>query len=150
MVNSIKHSGDGFALQITKPARSAGLVEETKDGNASYRADVRVHAFRDLLLVVDLERVDEEDEAEMVATTVRDTKTAYQSINAGVHIAGEGYQVHLPVANDAGFETSDIAPVHPAPNILVISAKTSTDSARLAKDLVSIRKEQVRSSGTLT
>ncbi|WP_083252707.1 hypothetical protein [Haladaptatus sp. W1] len=149
MANSIKRSGDGLALQITKSARAAGLVEETEDGNASYRADIRVHAFCDLLLIVDLDRVNEEDEAEMVATTIRDTKTAYQSINAGVHIAGEGYQVHLPVANDAGFEIGDIAPVHPAPNVLVISVKGSTDSVRLAKDLVSIRKEQVRSSGTL-
>ena len=53
MVNEIKQSGtDGLALQVTKPARSAGLVEENSDGEATSLADVRVYAFDHLLLVL--------------------------------------------------------------------------------------------------
>lgn len=53
MGNSIKRSGEGLALQITEDARSAGLVEENNEGEATRLAEVRVHSFDDLLLVVD-------------------------------------------------------------------------------------------------
>ena len=56
MPNKIKRSGDGLALQVTKPARAAGLVEKTDD-ELTRLADIRVFAFDGLLLVVDLDRI---------------------------------------------------------------------------------------------
>jgi hypothetical protein len=52
MANQIKSSGAaGAALQVTKPARAAGLVEEDEDGEATYLAEVRVFAFDRLCLI---------------------------------------------------------------------------------------------------
>jgi len=53
MVNSIKNSADGLALQVTRPARKAGLVVEDADGNPKQLSGVVVYGFDDLLLVVD-------------------------------------------------------------------------------------------------
>lgn len=53
MPNAIKQSGEGLALQVTKPARAAGLVEENVDGDSIRRAEVFVYAFDDTLLVID-------------------------------------------------------------------------------------------------
>lgn len=116
MANQIKSSGAaGLALQITKPARSAGLVEENADGDAVSLADVRVYAFDHLLLVVDRERVSTEHIAELVIAATRDTSSIYRAMDATVQIAGHGYQVQLPPAQDAGFAKGDRAPTHPAP-----------------------------------
>jgi hypothetical protein len=64
MPNKIKRSGDGLALQVTKPARAAGLVEETDDVPARF-ADIRVFAFDGLLLVVDIDRITDENMVEL-------------------------------------------------------------------------------------
>lgn len=143
MGNDIKRSGtDGLALQITEPARSAGLVEENDEGDATYLADVRVYAFDDLLLVADrdTDRVKNEDVAELVASTARDTKSVYRAVNSSVTIAGHGYQVQLPPAEDAGFYIGTSTLVKTAPGTLLIHRGRS---ARLAEDLVSIRRDQV-------
>ena len=95
IVNGIKSSGaNGLALQVTKPARSAGLVEENSDREATSLADVRVYAFDHLLLVIDLGAVVTEDVAELVVTAARDTKSIHRAMDATVQIAGHGYQVH--------------------------------------------------------
>jgi hypothetical protein len=142
MPNAIKRSGEGLALQVTKPARAAGLVEEDVDGEPTRRAEVLVYAFDDTLLVVDVDRVTVADRAELVASAARDTKSIYRAARARLQIAGHGYQVNLPPAEDAGFEEGDSAPVHPAPGLLVITTDKS-QAARLAADLVTIRREQV-------
>lgn len=141
MPNAIKRAGDGgFALQVTKPARAAGLVEEDEEGNATRLADVRVYAFDDLLLVIDIDTVDDEDGAELVASAARATASIHQAIDAGVSIAGNGYQVQLPPANDAGFEIGDSAPCHPAPGVLAISP---LEEGRVAMSLLEHRRAQV-------
>lgn len=94
MANRIKSSGEGFALQVTKPARSAGLVEEDNEGNAPYLADIRVFAFSDLLLVIDIEAVSIDDMAELVVATAQDTNSIFRAMDATVQIAGHGYQIH--------------------------------------------------------
>lgn len=148
-MNQIKRGGsEGLALQITKPARSAGLVAENDDGEATRLANVRVYAFDDLLLVVDLDRVDIEHTAELVASATEDTDSIYQAIDASIQIAGHGYQVQLPPAEDAGFTEGDRAGTHPANGIIVISKGSSDDgsagaAARLGKDLVTIRRAQI-------
>lgn len=148
-MNRIKRGGsEGLALQITKPARSAGLVEENDDGEATRLANVRVYAFDDLLLVVDIDRVDIVHIAELVTSATEDTESIYQAIDASVQISGHGYQVQLPPAQDAGFKKDDRTGTHPANGIIVISKGSSDDgsagdAARLGKDLVTIRQAQI-------
>lgn len=147
MANKIKSSGeDGFALQVTKPARSAGLVEEDDEGEATFLAKVRVFSFDSLLLVVGLESLSTEEITELVVSATQDTKSIYRAMDATMQIAGNGYQVQLPPAEDAGFDESDRAPCQAAPGILLISKHGDTvgrDASRLADDLVTIRREQV-------
>lgn len=148
MANQIKASGaDGVALQVTTPARAAGLVEEDNDGEATYLADVRVYAFDDLLLVVDLEAVTTAHTTELVVAAARDTNSIYRAMDASVQIAGNGYQVQLPPAADASLRKGDAAPCQSAPGVLVISKDTETqteiNTARLAADLITIRTEQL-------
>nr|WP_264475556.1 hypothetical protein [Halorubellus salinus] len=144
----MKDSGDGLALQITKPARTAGLVDErdTPDGKTpTYRAETRVHAFAGLLVVVDTTNVDDADEAELVATAARETDSAYQSMTATVQIAGHGYQLQLPPASDASLTQGDTPAVVPAPGLLVIGnddVDGRVRPTRIAEDLVTIRRDQ--------
>jgi hypothetical protein len=148
MANQIKSSGaDGLALQVTKSARTAELVKENEEGEATYLADVRVFAFDQLLLVVDCETVPTEHTTELVVTAAQDTDSVYRAMDASVQIAGNGYQVQLPPAADAGFREGDTAPCQSARGVLVISRKGKTAEgaagARLASDLVTIRTEQL-------
>lgn len=143
MGNKIKDSGSsGLALQVTKEARSAGVIEETDDGDATYLANVRVYAFDDLLLVVDrdTDRVKNEDVVELVVSAARDSKSIYQAVDASLQIAGHGYQVQLPPADDAGFPEGTPTQVMTAPGILVVCRERSK---RLADDLVTMRRDQV-------
>lgn len=143
-MNSIKSSGEGAALQVTGSARAAGLVEENEEGDATRLAKVRVHAFEGLLLAVDVEKVANEEEADLVAVAARDTGTAFRADDSQVQIAGHGYQLQLPPYEDAGFSVGDSVPCQPGPNILSIS-DGSGDKARLTDDLLGIRREQRQS-----
>ncbi|WP_435158903.1 hypothetical protein [Haladaptatus sp. DFWS20] len=139
MPNTIKRSGDGLALQVTKPARTAGLVEETDEETTSL-ADIRVFAFDDLLLVVDIDRITDENMVELATSAALDTVSIHRVTDVSLQIAGNGYQVQLPGAADAGFHVDDRAPCTTAPNMLVIAAE---GSERVAADIVTIRREQV-------
>ncbi|WP_266082915.1 hypothetical protein [Haladaptatus caseinilyticus] len=139
MPNTIKRSGDGLALQVTKPARAARLVEET-DEEPTRLADIRVFAFDGLLLVVDIDRINDENMVELATSAALDTVSIHRVANASLQIAGNGYQVQLPSAADAGFPMGDPAPCTPARNMLVIAAE---GSGRVAADIVTIRREQV-------
>ena len=139
MSNKIKRSGDGLALQVTKPARSAGLVEKTDD-EPTRLANIRVFAFDGLLLVIDLDRIIDENIVELATSAALDTASIHRVANASLQIAGNGYQVQLPGAADAGFHVGDRAPCTPAPNLLVIAAE---GSERVASDIVTIRREQI-------
>lgn len=142
MANSIKQSGDGVALQVTKPARAAGLVEENSEDEPTRLAEVLVYAFDATLLVVDVDEVDIEHRAELVATAARDAESIYRGVEASVQIAGHGYQVQLPPAPDAGLQEGDTAPVHPAPGVLIVTDGTHR-ATRRAEDLVTIRRSQL-------
>ncbi|WP_266083201.1 hypothetical protein [Haladaptatus caseinilyticus] len=139
MANKIKRSGDGLALQVTKPARAAKIVEEN-DEETTRRANIRVFAFDGLLLVVDIDRITNENMVELATSAALDTVSIHRVANASLQIAGNGYQVQLPGAADAGFHVGDRAPCTPAPNILVIAAE---GSKRVAADMATIRREQV-------
>lgn len=148
MPNNIKQSGEGPALQVTKPARAAALAEEATGDDLTGRdrwkrfADVRVYGFDGVLLVVDREKMDTGDVAEIVASIARDTKSIYNGIEASIRPAGNGCMVSLPGLDPTGLRVGDTAPVHPAKNTLVIT-DGSSDRARLVKDVVSIRESQV-------
>ncbi|WP_227379887.1 HVO_A0114 family putative DNA-binding protein [Haladaptatus halobius] len=108
MPNKIKRSGDGLALQVTKPARAAGLVEETDD-EPTRLANIRVFAFDGLLLVIDLDRITDENIVELATSAALDTVSIHRVTNASLQIAGNGYQVQLPGAVNAGFNVRDLA-----------------------------------------
>ena len=144
MANSIKPSGEGVALQVTKQVRSAGMVDETPNGDATRRAEVRVFAFDDLLLIVDLENVATAEIVELVMSAADDSDSIYRAMDALVKHGGEGYQVQLPNAADAGFRQGDAAPCASSPGILIITKHGSPDAERIKKDLLLIRGEQVR------
>jgi len=148
MANSIKRPSDGLAYQITRPARKSGLVKESEDGEASYLATVRVHAVNGLLLIVDVDDLSDAEEADLHATAIRDTDSTYTSIEVSVSHSGNGYQVQVTNAPDAGFREGDTPTVTTAPGVIVLSGDAtdggSTD--RLAKDLVTLRRQHLQES----
>lgn len=140
MPNSIKStSADAVALQITREARDAGLVDE-QDDDVTRLAPVNVYAFDGLLLVVDRDRVDDRDVVELVTAAAQDTDTIYPGGSVKVTTRGEGYQTPLPGAADAGFNVGDAAPTSTAPGVLVIHRE---GDGRLARDIRTIREGQV-------
>jgi hypothetical protein len=140
MRNRIKKSGGGLALQITKPARSAGLVIEDKDGKATYLADVLVYGVENVLIILDSNRISVNDRSQIVATAAKDTSTLYRGELASVEIAGNGYQVQLPGCREAGFSTGDKAPVRSSDHLLLVHDGLQ---GRLVGDLMTIRDDQL-------
>jgi hypothetical protein len=153
MVNAIKSSGDGVALQVTRAVRRAGLVEEDPPDDPgedesppypTYRASVRVYAFDGVLLVVDADpdRFAPRHVAELVASCARDTASIYRGIAATVKVSGHGYQCQLPTAADAGFALGDDAVADAVPNLLVVT-RPDREETRLVEALATIRREQL-------
>ena len=132
---------DGIALQITQPARAAGLVEENTDGDPTSLAPVRVYTFNDVLLVVDRAQMDAQAVADLVAVTIQDTKRISQGIDAKLRVTTNGYEVQLPATSTASFAVGDTVVAVPAPNMLVLR-KRNWDGTRLVEDLVTMRQEQ--------
>lgn len=141
MPNRLKDSGDGVALQVTKPAREAGLVNEDNTGKSMSLATVSVYVFNNVLLVVDREKMDTQTVADLLAVTAKDTKRIYRGIDASVQEVDDSVMVQLPPADLAGFTVGDVAVAHPAPNLLVIT-KRNQDGVQLADDIVTMRRDQ--------
>ena len=140
MANSLKESGGGLALQVTGPARDAGLVKEDADGEVERLSGVYVYGFDGLLVVVDAERVSTAERAEIVSTATEATGSIHRGGAATVEVAGNGYQVQLPGAESAGFDVGDTAPVVLSDGLLVIHG----DADREIVDLVStVRDDQL-------
>jgi hypothetical protein len=145
MANSIKRPSDGLAYQITRPAREAGLVEENEEGDASYLATIRVHAVDGLLLIVDVDELTSEEEADLHATAIKDTGSTFTSIEVSVSPSGHGYQIQVSNAPDAGLGEGDTPAESVAPGVVVLSGKDSDGrkTTRLANDLVTLRHQQI-------
>jgi hypothetical protein len=139
MANQIKESSDGLALQVTLPARDAGLVKENADGDPEWLAGVYVYGFDGVLVVVDAEKVSAGDRADLVATAAEATGSVHRGAAASLAEAGNGYQVQLPGCRSAGFSSGDKAPVHSGRGVLVVHDGTESD---LARDLVAGRAER--------
>ena len=140
MPNAIKSTGaDAVALQVTREARDAELVDE-QDDDVTRLAEVNVYAVDGALLVIDRERVADADVVELVTAAAKDTGAIYPGASVSISIRGDGYQVPLPGAADAGFHVGDTAPTSTAPGVLVIVRE---GNERLARDLRTIREGQV-------
>jgi len=111
MVNQIKEGGDGdLRLQITKEARRAGLVHENADGDPTQMAEVYVYTFDGLLMLID-SRLSMGLRADLISQASELTESMHTGVSATVSQAGNGYQVNLPGAKEAGFTVGIDAPV---------------------------------------
>jgi hypothetical protein len=140
MVNSVKQSGVGLALQVTREARDgAEMVMEDGDGNATRLPTVYVYGFDGVLLVFDAERVSAADRAALVASAADDTNSIHRGEATELAVRGNGYQVQLPGCRAADFREGNDGHVVTAPGLLVIHDGTN---GRLANDLTTSRVEQ--------
>lgn len=147
MANSIKQHKDTLRLQVTNPARAAGLVEETGKGDdrrTTYRADVRVHAFDRLILIGDT-TIDDARWAYLVRKAAEYTESSYRATETSLQHDGNGYSVGLGPASDAGFYLDDTPGVHTGPKLLIL---TDDSVAKLGQELTDLRKDQ-RHAGTI-
>ncbi len=143
-MNSIRESGHGLGLQVTREARTAGLVEENEDGEATHLARVRVYGFDELLLVValDSDRLTNEEIAVLVAETATSTKSIFQGIDASIQESGNGYLVQLPGVRDSGLRKGEEVRCQSAPDLLVIH-RDRGGVAQQASEIVKRRRRQV-------
>lgn len=145
MANQLTTTGDGLALQVTKPARSAGLVEEDADGDTRHRAAVVAYGFDDLILVLDrdTDRVPMADRAELVGLAASETESIYCGINTRIQHSGNGYRVQVP-ATGTGFGAGDSLPCHAAPGLLVMAP---LDADAGTRHLLETRRKQALDTG---
>lgn len=145
MANAFKqHGADGTPrLQVTRPARAAGLVEEDGEGDekrTTYRAHVRVHAFDGLLLIGDC-ALEDASWAYLVRKASKYTDSSYRAMESVLQHDGHGYSVALPPATDASVAIGDTPGVHTAPQLLVL---TTDPVAKLGREITDFRKDQVQ------
>lgn len=149
----IKYSGGsaandqarGLAIQMTKEAREASLIEESDDGDVTYRAPLRVYAFNHFFVFVDRNEVDDRYIAEIVSSAAKDTDSIYCAANTRVQPRGNGYQSQLPSIEETGLTEGDEVSLHTAEGVVCASKMKgpgSSQSARLAEDITQLRKEQ--------
>ena len=140
MPNQLTNTGDGLALQVTKPARSAGLVEEAADGDTTRRAEVVAYGFDELILVFDRDRdrVPMADRAEVVALATTETESIHRGIDTRIQHSGNGYRVQVP-ATETGFHAGDGLPCHAAPGLLVMAP---LDASVGKRELLEMRQTQ--------
>lgn len=154
----IKYSGGsaedersrGLAIQMTKQARSASLIEENDDGDVTYRAPVRVYAFNNFLLFVDRDQVADEYITELVSSAATDTGSIYCASNTRIQPCGNGFQCQLPPIEETGLSKGDKVGLHTADGI-VCASKSNGDgagqAARLGEDVTQLRTQQVAGVG---
>ena len=146
MPNQLTTTGDGLALQVTKPVRSAGLVEEDANGETTSRSTVVAYGFDDLILVIDrdMERVPMTDRAELVALAASETDSIYRGIDTRIQHSGNGYRVQVPTTG-TGFNAGDGLPCHSAPGLLVMAP---LDASVGKRELLEMRRTQTLDTGT--
>lgn len=141
MVNHIKESADGLALQVTREARKAGLVQEDSDGNPAELANVAVWALDDLLIVIN-DSTSMGHRADLVTTATSETESIHAGRSSTLAVAGNGYQVQLPGCRPAGFSVGNDAHVRAIEGVLFIHDGSQT---RLIDDLIAMREAQISS-----
>lgn len=130
-MNSIKKSGtEGHALQVTRPARSAGLVTEDSNGVPKRMAEVYVIAVGETILVFDEKEISDKHRAEIVSRAINETGDVGVAGRTKITTAGNGYQVQLPkgVVADAGFAVDMQAACHGVDGMLIIHHPSSSSA----------------------
>lgn len=122
MPNQLTNTGDGLVLQVTKPARSAGFVEEDANDDTTHRASVVAYGFDDAILVIDrdTDRVPMGDRAGLVVLAASETDLIHRGTNTRIQHSGNGYRVQVPPAG-TGFDTGDGLPSQAALGLLVMA-----------------------------
>ena len=139
MAHEIKPAGEGLARQATKDIRQAGLVDESAvDDELGQGREVLVYGFDGLMMAVDKYDVSEADRAELVSTAARDTGSIHHGEPAKVSQRGNGFQIHLPGCQPAGFVEGDSVRTRPADGVLFVFADGDMDATRLVDDLMAI------------
>lgn len=140
MPNQLTTAGDGLALQVTNPARSAGLVEEDADGATTHRSAVVAYGFDDCILVIDrdTDRVPMADRVELVTQAATETESIHRGIDTRIQHSGNGYRVQVP-ATGTGLAAGDGLPCHHAPGLLVMAP---LDAAVRPRRLLETRRTQ--------
>lgn len=101
---------------MTKPVRSAGLVEESPNEKVLTTERTSLFAFDGVLLAVD--RVPMGDRAELVALAA--TRSTHPASYIRIHHSGStGYRAQMTVAEDAGFVEGDSLHCHAAGVLLM-------------------------------
>lgn len=120
MPNKLKKSGGGTAIQITKPARQAGMLKDNNSENLRL-AEVRIYSFDRLLVATDIERMNQKEISEIIIQAIEGTQTVFDAKKGRIQSAGNGYQLQLPPAEDAGFEIGDTLECQSAPGLLIFT-----------------------------
>lgn len=145
MPNQLTTAGDGLALQVTGPARSAGLVEEDADGATTHRSAVVAYGFDGCILVIDrdTDRVPMVDRVELVTRAAADSESIHRGIDTKIQHSGNGYRVQVPTTG-TGLAAGDGLPCHAAPGLLVMAP---LDAAVRPRRLLETRRTQAVNSG---
>ncbi len=140
MPNQLTTAGDGLALQVTTPARSAGLVEEDADGTTTHRSATVAYGFDECILVIDrdTDRIPMADRVELVTKAATDTESIHRGIDTRIQHSGNGYRVQVP-ATGTGLTAGDGLPCHAAPGLLVMAP---LDAAIRPRRLLETRRTQ--------
>ena len=139
MPNKLKKSAGGTAIQITKAARQAGMLKDNNDENPKL-AKVRIYSFDRLLVAIDIERMNQKEISEIIIQAIEETQTVFDAQKAGIQSAGNGYQLQLPPAEDAGFEIGDMLECQSAPSLLIF---TGVGVNPIKSKLLEIRRTQL-------
>jgi len=159
MGNTVKTEGDSgaLALQITRSARAADLVEEStkQDGEKEVTvvdrmAPLRTYAFDGFVLAVDRERVSDEHIVDLVTSVAEHTGTIYQSSKVKVQRSGHGFQIPVNIARDAGWEEKHAIGTYPATGVLGLGLGEKSDDGddddddKKAKEKKKVDRQTVR------
>jgi hypothetical protein len=170
--NKIRATGENARIYVLREARTANLAAEANDQESDESvqgpnrwlelADVRLYGFSGAMLAVNPDEMSSREIAELVASAARDTGNIFLGVEASVRPAGNGCALSLPGHELAGFHVGDVLSIHPASELLVLTPYSPSDEseeatptetafsssgirdrARLAEDLVSLRREQL-------
>ena len=140
-----KRDGGGLAMQVTRVARDNGFIRENDDGRVTHRAeDLYVYTFDELCVIIDTERIDAPERAELVTAAADDSSSIYGGVPAAISDAGNGYKVALPEGKAAGFSSDDGYKQVSLRGFSGVICVYKGSQSRLVDDLEIIRSEQLR------
>jgi len=95
-------------MQVMRVARDNGFIRENDDEQVIHRVeDLYVYTFDDLCMIIDTERIDVPERAELITAAADDSSSIYRGVPAAISDAGNGYKVALLEAKATGFSSDD-------------------------------------------